>query len=133
LRERRHRRQGRIPPGRRAPRRPDLRARHRRLLLLPRLELQPRAAPPGRRREGRGDPHSAPPRDRGGPARPRRRLTRGRLMRYRPTAPSALPTPPTQTFILGHRAVRSSDTVPERAPDRPRSSLSDLVEGPPPP
>ncbi len=50
LRERRHRRQGRVPAGRRRGRRPHRRARHRRLLPLALEPVQPHA--PASRRRG---------------------------------------------------------------------------------
>ena len=53
LRGRRHRGQGRVPARRRRARRPARRARHRRLLPLDGLQLQPRAAAAGGRGAGR--------------------------------------------------------------------------------
>ena len=75
LRERRHRRQGRVPARRRRARRPARRARHRRLLPVPVEPVQPHAAATGRRRAGRARAGHRPPRDRRRPARPRRLMT----------------------------------------------------------
>ena len=69
LRGRRHRGQGRVPARRRPPRRPGRGPRHRRLLPLDGLQLQPRAPAAGRRRARRAVPRRRPPRDARRPAR----------------------------------------------------------------
>ena len=63
LRGRRHRGQGRVPARRRRPGRPAGGARHRRLLPLDGLQLQPRAAAAGGRGAGRRRARRRPPRD----------------------------------------------------------------------
>ena len=69
LRGRRHRGQGRVPARRRPPRRPGRGPRHRRLLPLDGLQLQPLAAAAGRRRARRADSRRRTPRDARRPAR----------------------------------------------------------------
>ena len=59
LRGRRHRGEGRVPARRPAPGRPGRGARHRRLLPLDGLQLQPRAAAAGDRGAGRGRDRAA--------------------------------------------------------------------------
>ncbi len=59
LRGRRHRGEGRVPARRPAPGRPGRRPRHRRLLPLDGLQLQPRAAAAGDRGAGRGRDRAA--------------------------------------------------------------------------
>ena len=71
LRGRRHRGQGRVPARRRPPRRPPRGPRHRRLLPLDGLQLQPRTPPAGHRRARRPVPRRRTPRDARRPARHR--------------------------------------------------------------
>nr|WP_284290224.1 hypothetical protein [Angustibacter aerolatus] len=83
LRERRRRGQGRVPAGRHRARRPAGGARYGRLLPQHGQPVQPRAAPAGAGGPRRRGARAAAPRDRGRPARPRRRVA------GRPPAPGA--------------------------------------------
>ena len=66
--------QGRVPAGRPGPRRPDRRPGHRRVLPLHGEQLQPRAAPAGRRRAGRRGAGDRPAGDGGGSSAARCRV-----------------------------------------------------------